>query len=99
MGEEKQIKRSKENTSVSAVLLESYRKALYATRDFFESASKDLASLDIDTQVKVTKAILDAGEKIGKNIESLDKLEDKVKREERESVSRRGDSETSLFEE
>lgn len=92
-------KRSEVNTSVSKELLESYRKALYATRDFFQSASKNLSELDIDTQVKVTKAILDAGEKLGKNIESLDKLEDKVKREERESVSRRGNSETSLFEE
>ena len=92
-------KRSEVNTSVSMALLESYRKALYATRDFFESVTKDMSGLDIDTQVKVTKAILDAGEKIGKNIESLDKLEDRVKREERESVSRRGNSETSRFEE
>lgn len=92
-------KRSKENTSVSMPLLESYRKALYTVKDFFDTVSIKLSDFDIDTQVKVTKAILDAGEKIGKNIESLDKLEDKVRREERESVSRRGNSETSLFEE
>lgn len=92
-------KRSKENTSVSSALLESYRSALYTTTDFFKNVSKNLVDMDIDTQVKVTKAILDAGEKLGKNIESLDKLEDKVKREERESISRKGHSETSLFEE
>ena len=92
-------KRSEANTSVSSAMLESYRKALYAARDFFETASKNMNEYDVDTQVKVTKAILDAGEKLGKNIESLDKLEDKVKREERETISRRGSSETSQFEE
>lgn len=92
-------KRSKENTSVSMALLESYRKALYTIKDFFDTATANLSELDIETQLKVAKGIADLGEKIGKNIESLDKLEDRVKREERESISRRGQSETSLFEE
>lgn len=92
-------KRSKDNTSVSMVLLESYRKSLYAIKAFFDNATINFNGLDIETQIKVTKAILESGEKIGKNIESLDKLEDKVKREERESISRRGGSESSLFEE
>lgn len=92
-------KRSKENTSVSSALLESYRKALYTIKDFFDSASANLSELDIETQLKVSIGIANLGEKIGKNIESLDKLEEKVKREEKESVSRRGGTETSLFEE
>lgn len=92
-------KRSKDNTSVSMALLESYRKALYTIKDFFDSATRNLSELDIETQLKVAKGIADLGANIGKNIESLDKLEDKVKREERESISRRGHSETSLFEE
>lgn len=93
-------KRSEKNTSVSMSLLESYRKALYAVKDFFDTASRDLIDMDdIELQLKVSLGICSLGEKIGKNIESLDKLEDKVKREERESSTRRGGSETSLFEE
>ncbi len=92
-------KRSQVNTTVSTALLDSYRKSLYAIKQFFDTVTTGISEMDIETQIKVTKAILDAGEKIGKNIESLDKLEDKVKREERESISRKGSSETSLFEE
>lgn len=99
MADKETSKRSKVNTSVSMALLESYRKSLYSVTNFFETAATNMAELDIETQIKVSKAILESGEKIGKNIESLDKLEDKVKREERESISRRGQSETSLFEE
>ena len=93
------IKRSEVNTTVSMALLESYRKSLYSVTNFFESAAKNMVDLDIETQIKVSKAILESGEKIGKNIESLDKLEDKVKREERESTTRRSGSETALYEE
>ena len=92
-------KRSEVNTTVSTALLESYRKALYEVEKFYKSINFELYGDDIELKIKVTKAILEAGEKLGKNIESLDKLEDKVKREERESISRRGNSETSLFEE
>lgn len=92
-------KRSKINTTVSSELLESYRGSLYAIKKFFDNVTNNFSDLDIETQMKVTKAVLESGEKIGKNIESLDKLEDKVKREERESISRKGSSETSLFEE
>ena len=92
-------KRSEANTSVSMALLVSYRKALYTVKDFFDTAVAELDKHDIEVQLKVSKGIVDLGEKIGKNIESLDKLEDRVKREERESISRRGSSETSQFEE
>lgn len=92
-------KRSKANTSVAKQLLESYRKALMSVRDFFEQAAKDLATIDdIELQLKVSIGIANLGEKLGKNIESLDKLEDKVDREEKESTSRRGGTETSMFE-
>jgi hypothetical protein len=92
-------KRSEVNTTVSTALLESYRKALYEVEKFYKSINFELYGDDIELKIKVTKAILEAGEKLGKNIESLDKLEDKVKREERESISRRGGSETSRYEE
>jgi 3-methyladenine DNA glycosylase AlkD len=92
-------KRSEVNTTVSTALLESYRKALYEVEKFYKSINFELYGDDIELKIKVTKAILEAGEKLGKNIESLDKLEDKVKREERESVSRRGGVDNGLFEE
>lgn len=93
-------KRSKSNTSVSIELLESYRKSLYAIKDFLNNASVQLNTIeDIELQMKISKGISDLGKDLGKNIESLDKLEDKVKREERESISRRGNSETALMEE
>ena len=90
-------KRSKQNQTISLVLLESYRRVLYEIKAFYDSV--DFRKYDIDTALKVQKAILDGGEKIGKNIESLDRLEDKVKKEEKESVSRRGNAENSMFEE
>lgn len=94
-------KRSEENTSVAVDLLISYRKGLYAIRDFLEEAAFELKgkSIDIELKLKLSQGISNMGKDLGKNIESLDKLEDKVRREERESVSRRGNSETSLFEE
>jgi hypothetical protein len=91
-------KRSKVNTSVSEALLNSYRAALYEVEKFYRSVDFDSYGDDIELKIKVMAAVLSAGEKLGKNIESLDKLEDKVKREERESITRRGGSETSLFE-
>jgi glycerol dehydrogenase-like iron-containing ADH family enzyme len=93
------VKRSELNTSVASALLSSYRSALYEIEKFYKSINLDNYGDDIEIKIKVTKAILEAGEKISKNIESLDKLEDKVKREERESISRRGGSETAIFEE
>lgn len=92
-------KRSEVNTTVSTALLASYRKALYEVEKFYKSIDFEAYGEDIELKIKVTKAILEAGEKLGKNIESLDKLEDKVKREEKESIHRKGSSETSRFEE
>ena len=97
--EEGDNKRSVVNTTVSTALLASYRKALYEVEKFYSSINFADYGDDIELKIKVTKAILEAGEKLGKNIESLDKLEDKVKREEKESIHRKGSSETSLFEE
>jgi len=90
-------KRSDINTTLSTALLESYRRVLYQIKDFYDSVN--MKELDIDMQLKVQKAILEGGDRLGKNIESLDKLEDKVKREEKESIHRKGSSETSLMEE
>ena len=87
------------NKTVSMALLESYRNALYAVKDFFDQAAKDMKSIeDIELQLKVSLGVCNLGEKLGKNIESLDKLEDKVIREEKAMISRKGSAETSMFE-
>lgn len=91
-------KKSKENSSISRALLESYRNALYEVEKFYRSVNFDLYGDDIELKIKVMTAVLKAGESIGKNIESLDKLEDKVLREEKAAVSRKGGVETGMFE-
>ncbi len=87
------------NKTVSMSILVSYRSALYEVEKFYRSVNFDMYGDDVELKIKVMTAVLKAGELLGKNIESLDKLEDKVKREEKESISRRGKSENSLFEE
>jgi hypothetical protein len=95
----KEVKKDSKNKTVSMELLDSYRNALYAVKGFFDQASNDLAGIeDIELQLKVSLGICSLGEKIGKNIESLDKLEEKVKKEESLSTTRRGNSQESLFE-
>lgn len=91
-------KRSKQNQTISMEMLDAYRHALYEVKNFYESINfKDYGD-DIELKIKVTTAILAAGEKIGKNIESLDRLEEKVKKEEMELSSRRGKATSSMFE-
>lgn len=85
------------NKTVSLALLESYRNALYEVEKFYRSINFD-AYDDVELKIKVMTAILKAGESIGKNIESLDKLEDKVIREEKAMISRKGSADTSMFE-
>ncbi len=92
-------KRGVENKTVSMDLLESYRAALMSVRDFFNQTAKNMSSIDdVELQLKLSLGIATLGEKLGKNIESLDKLEDKVKKDEKENVHRRGNVEKALFE-
>lgn len=98
--EEVNNKRSKANTTISSELLNSYRNSLYAIKGFLDRASRDLVDIDdIELQLKISQGIITLGKSIGANIESLDKLEDKVKREEKESIIIKGGREASLFEE
>ncbi len=85
------------NKTLSMALLDSYRRVLYDIKKFWDSIDFDSIE-DIEVKIKLQTAILSGGEKLGKNIESLDKLEDKVIREEKAMVSRKGQAETSLFE-
>lgn len=92
-------KRGIENKTVSMDLLESYRSALMSVRDFFDQTAKSMSTIDdIELQLKLSLGIATLGEKLGKNIESLDKLEDKVKKDEKENIHRRGNVEKALFE-
>ncbi len=90
-------KRSKQSQSVSLELLESYRKALYNVKIFFDTVNIDSLE-DPEVKAKMAKHIMEIGDKIGKNVESLDRLEEKVKREEKELSSRRGQANSSMFE-
>jgi len=90
-------KRGKENQTISMALLESYRLALYEIEKYFKSLRFDSID-DVELRIKIAKSIMEIGEKIGKNIESLDRLEDKVKKEEKEMATRRGKATDSMFE-
>lgn len=87
-----------ENKSVSQQLLDSYRGVLYQIRDYFDTVDVNDPKLDIDTRIKLVGAILQNGEKLGKNIETLAILESKVEKEESEKINRRGGAKTSRFE-
>lgn len=87
------------NKSVSEDLLSSYRKALYKIQQFFDSV-EDL-KFDEDNMaetMKVVSAVLAAGEKLGKNIETLSILEKKVQQEEATNSKIRGNAKLSLLE-
>jgi hypothetical protein len=86
------------NKTISLALLESYRNVLYEVKKFYDSVDFDTYGDDVELKIKVMSAVLKAGESLGKNIESLDKLEDKVIREEKAMISRKGSAETSMFE-
>jgi len=89
------------NRTISLELLESYRNGLYAIKGFLDRAAKNLNDgniEDIVLELKISQGISDIGKDIGKNIESLDKLEEKVKRDEKESANRRGSAKSSMFE-
>ena len=92
------IKTDNPNKTISMGLLDSYRNVLYEVKKFYDSVDFDKYGDDVELKIKVMTAVLKAGELLGKNIESLDKLEDKVIREEKALISRKGSAETSLFE-
>lgn len=92
------VKSENPNKTISMGLLDSYRTVLYEVKKFYDSVDFDKYGDDVELKIKVMTAVLKAGELLGKNIESLDKLEDKVIREEKALISRKGQAETSLFE-
>lgn len=93
MSKEKTAK--EKNKSLSEELLDSYRKALYKIKDFFDEIQNHSFNVD-DT--KLAKTILELGEKLGKNIETLAILEKKVQAEELSNSKIRGGAKLSLLE-
>lgn len=91
-------KKDNPNKTISMELLSSYRNALYEVKKFYDSVNFDTYGNDIELKIKVMTAVLKAGESLGKNIESLDKLEEKVIKEEKSMVTRKGSAQTSLYE-
>jgi hypothetical protein len=86
------------NKTLSMELLKSYRNVLYEVKKFYDSVNFDKYGDDIELKIKVMTAVLKAGESLGKNIESLDRLEEKVIKEEMSMVKRKGSATTSLYE-
>lgn len=98
--EVKKVNKQKDlNKSVSVELLESYRNVLLKVREYFDSiVSRDFNEDNIDESMKVVQSILSAGEKLGKNIETLAVLEKKVQSEEAINSKVRGGNKLGLFE-
>lgn len=87
------------NKTISLELLESYRGALYKIKEFFESVQEREFDVDnIDDNLKLVTSVLNAGEKLGKNIETLIVLEKKVASEEMDKSKIRGNVKLSLLE-
>ncbi len=84
--------------TVSSELLESVKGLLYRVKGYFDSITFDLKG-DIESEIKKGKAALEGIEKVGKSIESLYQLEERVKKEITTTSRIRGGKETSLFEE
>lgn len=87
-----------QNKSLSEDLLVSYRSALYKVKNFFDSIDKYNMGDDMSETMKVVQSILSAGEKLGKNIETLAVLEKKVASEELSRSKVRGNADIGMFE-
>jgi len=93
----KESKSKKANKTVAVELLDSYRKALYKVKEYFDSV-EDIDMEDIDKAQKTMAFILKCGADLGKNIETLAVLEKKVASEEDSKTKVRGGAKLGLFE-
>mgnify|MGYP003350458427 CR=1 FL=1 len=88
-----------DNKSVSLELLKSYRNVLLKVKDYFDSINQREFDVDnIDESMKIVQSVLSAGEKLGKNIETLQILEKKVEVEEAANTKIRGGAKLSALE-
>lgn len=92
-------KQREANKSVSMELLTSYRAVLFKVKDYFDSIiEREFNEDNLDESMKLIQSVLSAGEKIGKNIETLAILEKKVQSEETDKSKIRGNVKLSLLE-
>lgn len=95
----KKNKQQIKNKTVSVELLESYREVLFKVKDYFKSiTNRKFDDNNIEESMKLIQSVLSAGEKLGKNIETLAILEKKVQSEELQSSKIRGNAKLSLLE-
>ena len=87
------------NKSVSMELLVSYRGVLLKVKDYFQTViDRDFNGDNIEESMKLIQNVLSAGEKLGKNIETLSILEKRVQSEEIGNSKIRGGAKLSLLE-
>jgi len=94
------IKSEKDNNkTVSKDLLDSYRGALYKVKEFFDNIrDREFDEDNIEESMKIVQSVLNAGDKLGKNIETLMILEKKVQSEEMDKSRVRGGAKLSMLE-
>lgn len=100
MTEKKSKNKQREaNKSLSFELLESYRQVLYKVKDYFDSIKeREFNEDNLEESMKLVQSVLSAGEKLGKNIETLSILEKRVASEEESKSKIRGNAKLSLLE-
>lgn len=85
------------NRTTSLDLLESVRGLLYKSKEYFNSVQFD-ANGDATDELSKAAKVIDSAGKLGKLIETLNLLEEKVKKELTQKGARRGGVETAEFE-
>jgi len=81
----------------STEILESVKSLLYRLKTYFDTIEFDPKG-DVELEMKKADAAQKAIANIGKSIESLAALEERVKKELTGSIKRRGSAETAIFE-
>ena len=96
--EEAIVKYKELSTTPSTILLESIKGLLYRMVGFYDSITFDPKSKDIELEIRKMEAAQKATANVGKSLESLVALEERVKKESMSVNKRRGNAESSLFE-
>ena len=95
--EEAIIKYRELSKTPSSEILESVKGLLYRLKDYLDSIKFDKKG-DVSEEIKKGEAAFKAVGNIGKSIESLATLEERVKKESMSHNKRRGGSESAMFE-
>ena len=97
--EEAIVKYKELTITPSSMLLESIKGLLYRMVGFYDSITFDPKSKDIELEIRKMEAAQKATANVGKSLESLVALEERVKKESMSfNNKRRGTAENSMFE-